>query len=647
MRRLISFSLYGDDPKYCQGAIENIHLARMHYPGWDVVFHVKDSPADTFDRLRELGARVIECDFLNMMLARFLPCCRPGIVLSRDCDSRIGAREARAVAEWLESDKPRHVIRDHKEHLSVAHPVMGGLWASREPLEAADGLRQALDDPHYIPWGSDQRWLRENVWKSDEFWVSQYNLTPWMRDSHDANYCGKSFDVIPQSDCVAVFEGFFNRLNGLVNGVLTYGKFHVKWSVNSHLPHAFEDIFRVSEGIEVVNEKTVHRFKRNTNPQKGPLCHYYLNPSRDVSRHQVEDAYRKIIGFLGMREPDEPAPLGILYRGLHPSSVPAGEFCEWCIQQARELGANYCFILSDSRRDEIERILRDGGMEVVWGKSPPMRHDLDRSDLESLRQFIADGLALCQCPVILTSTAKSTITDPARAFGREVRAYSGRRSPDCWFHRQPGIPRQDSPPLSTVFDQVRAQRDAMKAVNDRQHLYGTHLEVLKDILETMNPTGQDVVLEVGGGHFSTPLLIASGARVVTLEQGQHVPMAVNNAWRKSLDEAYGKFANWSLRYCPGAVAWRKVGLPGRIVFCFVDGNSDCRKAVVENMLDRRVPVIAAHDSECLNRRYASISRREGYQVFDFRGHEVWTRVWSRDPGVVRMMETNPSYIPIP
>ena len=34
MKKVISFSLWGDDPKYTIGAIRNAELAKTVYPGW-------------------------------------------------------------------------------------------------------------------------------------------------------------------------------------------------------------------------------------------------------------------------------------------------------------------------------------------------------------------------------------------------------------------------------------------------------------------------------------------------------------------------------------------------------------------------------------------------------------------------------------
>jgi hypothetical protein len=138
----VSFCLFGSDLKYCQGALANMELIQRHYPGWKAVVYTKDVPGWVICELRKRGATVVECAYANMPLARFLAFCEPGVVLSRDCDSRIGDREVRAVHEWLASDKPAHIIRDHPEHIPGWAMIPSGLWGSRLPF--GNNLRQSL-----------------------------------------------------------------------------------------------------------------------------------------------------------------------------------------------------------------------------------------------------------------------------------------------------------------------------------------------------------------------------------------------------------------------------------------------------------------------------------------------------------------------
>lgn len=54
------------------------------------------------------------------------------VVLSRDADSPLTARESTAVMEWLESDYSFHLMRDHPWHCN--HPMLGGIILQRDFL---------------------------------------------------------------------------------------------------------------------------------------------------------------------------------------------------------------------------------------------------------------------------------------------------------------------------------------------------------------------------------------------------------------------------------------------------------------------------------------------------------------------------------
>ena len=64
--RLITFSLFGDDPLYCVGAVENARLAKQIYPGWIARFYVaKDVPQHYLNQIKSYGGEVIVCDRKN------------------------------------------------------------------------------------------------------------------------------------------------------------------------------------------------------------------------------------------------------------------------------------------------------------------------------------------------------------------------------------------------------------------------------------------------------------------------------------------------------------------------------------------------------------------------------------------------------
>lgn len=165
---LISFSVWGNSPKYLNGCIENIKLIDEIYPGWIPRFYCdSDVDASFMDLLRKLNAEVLVMKSIKSkwegLFWRFLPASEKGIdtVIFRDIDSRINEREKVAVDEWLESGKPLHCMRDHMEH-NV--PMLGGMWGVRAGLIENIGLKMNTWGKYDYK-GSDQDFLKEYVWE--------------------------------------------------------------------------------------------------------------------------------------------------------------------------------------------------------------------------------------------------------------------------------------------------------------------------------------------------------------------------------------------------------------------------------------------------------------------------------------------------
>lgn len=136
--KLISFSLWGDDPKYLVGAVRNAERAATIYPCWRCRFYCGSAvDGATLARLRSLPhVEVVSMQSpgdWNGTLWRFAAASDPAVsvMLSRDADSRLSQRERDAVDAWLASDKDFHVMRDHPWH---DVPILAGLWGVRNGL---------------------------------------------------------------------------------------------------------------------------------------------------------------------------------------------------------------------------------------------------------------------------------------------------------------------------------------------------------------------------------------------------------------------------------------------------------------------------------------------------------------------------------
>jgi hypothetical protein len=179
--RIVSFSLYGDNPLYLHGALMNARTIKRWYPGWACRFYVGASvPRDVYEQLVAEGAKVIHVDAPESHLAtlwRFRPVCEEGVdaVVIRDCDSRFGKREQDAVDEWLAQGSPFHIMRDHPAHKV---PILGGMWGATGTglTVVREAIIQNIPPDLY---GADQYFLAKHI----------YPLIKRQACIHDAYFC--------------------------------------------------------------------------------------------------------------------------------------------------------------------------------------------------------------------------------------------------------------------------------------------------------------------------------------------------------------------------------------------------------------------------------------------------------------------------
>lgn len=131
MEKVISFSVYGSNPKYTVGMIKNLELSKMIFPDWKVYIYYNNTvPIDMIEKYKKYNnCKLFNMDDYNLpgMFWRFLTYDKENVerFISRDADSRLSMREKLAVDEWIESGKPLHIMRDHPNH---GIPIYGGLF---------------------------------------------------------------------------------------------------------------------------------------------------------------------------------------------------------------------------------------------------------------------------------------------------------------------------------------------------------------------------------------------------------------------------------------------------------------------------------------------------------------------------------------
>ncbi|XP_042868648.1 uncharacterized protein LOC122250963 [Penaeus japonicus] len=216
-QRVISLTLYGNNPEYWAGLKHVLEASTKLYPGWTVRLHT--DPRGHRARLCPLLRRYPHfhvCDVrslptlgdvreVNPMLWRVAPLGDPQVAaLSvRDVDSALLLRDAEAVDDWLSLNKTWHVMRDFEGH---SFRILGGLWGVRARSERHVGELAALRDDLFArgrgrlkTWGQDQIILAEVLWPAmqgdqvahDSFFCQSFPETrPFPTERRNGEFVG-------------------------------------------------------------------------------------------------------------------------------------------------------------------------------------------------------------------------------------------------------------------------------------------------------------------------------------------------------------------------------------------------------------------------------------------------------------------------
>lgn len=206
MKKIISFSLWGDNPKYCIGAIKNAQLRSKYYPDWICKFYIQEGvPIHYIKQLEEIkNVEIIIREYsLNwkFTVERFLAVDDENIshVIFRDVDSRLNQREADAVNEWIKEDTAIHVMKDHPYHGHF--PILAGMWGinkSKFQYSMKQTLNSYMQQAHEEHYFYDQVFLNNYIWPNfykdstihDEFFIKK----PFPTKRTENQFVGQSFD---------------------------------------------------------------------------------------------------------------------------------------------------------------------------------------------------------------------------------------------------------------------------------------------------------------------------------------------------------------------------------------------------------------------------------------------------------------------
>jgi hypothetical protein len=205
MDKVISFSLWGTNPKYTVGAIRNAELAPIIYPGWKARFYVANSvPNQIVYAIEDM--KHVQIIFKNTvgdwtgMFWRFEAAYDPTVEISifRDTDSRINKREQAAVEQWITSDKLFHIMRDHPFH---SFPILGGMWGvkNNSKFDIKKLLEEFMSNKASNIYGTDYNFLgnvlfplirERDILVHDEF----FDKKPFPTKRENYQFVGQVFD---------------------------------------------------------------------------------------------------------------------------------------------------------------------------------------------------------------------------------------------------------------------------------------------------------------------------------------------------------------------------------------------------------------------------------------------------------------------
>lgn len=206
MNKIISFSLWGNSPKYLIGALENAKLRKTIYPDWECVFYIQhEVDSDLVKELQSIKNTqtiIVEAPSdWRFATERFraIDDADASHIIFRDTDSRLNEREAEAVNEWIKKDSILHIMRDHPYHGSF--PILAGMWGFNKKKEPITNLLGCLNlYRHYVDeqYHYDQIFLQNYFWDRykddatihDEF----FSKNPFPSERVGNQFVGQSFD---------------------------------------------------------------------------------------------------------------------------------------------------------------------------------------------------------------------------------------------------------------------------------------------------------------------------------------------------------------------------------------------------------------------------------------------------------------------
>jgi len=160
------FCIYGTQPKYTQGLVENLKNIQNEFPSFQTILqYAKDVPDSYLTQYQSFPNVTIEPITTEIpMMSRILTWKPHHTYFVRDADSRVTPRDAACIKAFLASNKMAHVVRDHFYH---KNRIMGGMFGIRVPADwnlhsMWESWKQTQSS--LPPYGTDEKFLQEVIY---------------------------------------------------------------------------------------------------------------------------------------------------------------------------------------------------------------------------------------------------------------------------------------------------------------------------------------------------------------------------------------------------------------------------------------------------------------------------------------------------
>jgi protein O-GlcNAc transferase len=192
--KLISYSLWGKNPLYTYGIIENVEKAKVYFSDFIVrIYYNSSVPEKIINFLnKQDNVQLIKMEnniSYQNVIWRFLPMFEDfEIVLCRDADSRIDQRERLMFDQFIESNKKFYMIREMGGRGTL---IGGGCWGVKDGFLNRQEIKEIFNKTKF----------------SNSFYTKQTNLP------NDQHFLNKHIYPLIKNDMIIFYNPKYGAKN--------------------------------------------------------------------------------------------------------------------------------------------------------------------------------------------------------------------------------------------------------------------------------------------------------------------------------------------------------------------------------------------------------------------------------------------------